>query len=429
MPLFNRFNIIATLLSISVLFETLTFGYLQEFGGQYYYSTSILYFICGLAICILPLISYNNDAVPYHPKIAKVMAYILLLFFMGLIGYHLLVLIPIYTRFPINAEFKNYADMIPIIQLACERFLHCQMVYPEPSQLNGFSVFPYLPMMWIPFLPSVIFDFDARWTTLFFQLLGLLLAIFPVLKPGRKINVIPILITCISLFLALNYCLMKYSSYWVLTEEGIVAGFYLLLGFALLRNNYWLIGMAITCCALSRYSLLLWIPVYLGYIFLTRPKRDFWKLFLSCGISILIFFIIPFFIKDPGYFMRIPSLYANSNTLFWRNNHLVQHRYHCVGLFKFFSNDQISLMFILQLVTAFLAPLIYIFAMVRCNRKHSLNIRYLAFGSLKISLIFFYGFIQQPYLYLFVPATLISYAIMFDFLASAGRAETQPIIA
>ena len=134
--------------------------------------------------------------------------------------------------------------MIPSIQLACQRLLHGSPVYGPAPEIRTGALIPYLPMMWIPFLPAEIFEFDYRWITFSAQMLGILLTLWPLLRHGRGSPLVPSLLSGAGLFLLVHFFLQTRQDYWALTQEGVVTFFYLLLGFALLRQNFILIGLA-----------------------------------------------------------------------------------------------------------------------------------------------------------------------------------------
>ncbi len=411
----RKYYAFSLLLSIVVLLETVSFTYMQEKGYLYYYSSSILYFLCGLMVCLLPLIPIGKGSNPIKGigKFSKYTPFLFILLFLVILGYHLDILIPLYRNITID---KAVADMLPAIRIACQRLLAGETVYAPTPQIWPNTVVQYFPTMWMPFLPAEIFKFDYRWITFGLQFLGIALILKPVFNINRNIPFIPSAIAGIGLFLFLNYFMVKDPTYWAMTEEGVVTGFYLFLSFALLRRNYWLIGIAMMCCTLSRYSLVFWIPVYFGYVFFTGFRSDFWKLFLSYGLSMSLFFIIPFFVKDPAYFFHIPATYTRFIDRFWLGYDLDKHLYYNVGFFKFFTFSNHGVMTVLEVITSFAAPVILLSVAQKLKQKFELNDRYMAYASLKISLIFFFGFIQMPYMYVFVPVTLISYTVLFDYL-------------
>ena len=412
----KRYYTISIGLSICVLLETLALTYMQQNGATFYYSSSILYFMAGLGICLIPLIPLHKESksISANKYTNQVIPYLGVLFLLALIVFHVIRLKSLYSNIGID---KKWADMLPTIELACQRFLQGKNVYGSAPEIWDTAIIPYLPLMWVPFLPAIVFDFDLRWITLIVQLLGIALILKPILVRKKTVPFIPSIIAGLGLFLLLNFFLYKNTTYWSMTEEGIVAGFYLLLSYSLLRGNYWMIGLAITGCTLSRYSLLFWIPIYFAFIFFTKPRLDFGKLFLSYAVSMLLLFILPYFIKDPSYFINIPIGYSKLVPNFWVHSKIDEHLLYNVGLFKFFNVASLHLMPTLEVITSFLAPLLFSLIVWRLKNKYPLNERYISYISLKISLIFFFGFIQMPYMYIFVPVTLISYLLLFDYLA------------
>jgi hypothetical protein len=421
--MFNRrFYLLSIALSLCVLLETVSFTYMQENGARFYYSSSVLYFLTGLAVSLLPLIATSGESrlIKGFGSISKYLPFLFGIFFLAILGYHIWLLKPLYKLFPID---KRWEDMFPALQVACQRLLAGKTVYGPTPEVWPRSILQYMPMMWMPYLPAEYFSFDYRWTTLTLQFLGLGAAFTPLFDRRKALPLIPSLIAAAALFLFINFFLIKNHNYWLLTEEGVVTGFYVLLGFALLRGNYWFIGIAMMTCTLSRYSLVFWIPVYFAYVFLMRPRSDFWKLALSYGISMSVFFFFPFFIKDPAYFFRIPATYTRFIPGFWVENHIDAHQYYNVGLFKFFTSRTCLTMNVWAAVTSFLAPLILILAVKAFRNRIPVNEKYLGYATLKIALVFFFSFMAMPFQYVFVPATLMSYAVLFYFI-SGEEAKT-----
>jgi hypothetical protein len=423
--IFNRLHyFISTALAICALLETVALTYMQTGASHFYYSSSILYFISGMAVCVLPLIALpaENKEIKNNKVGSRYGPYVVVLLYFFFIAYELRILCPLYRLIPID---KSIADMIPTISIACHRLLDGQTVYGPAPQIWPDSVIQYLPLMWMPFLPAALLNFDFRWITFTAQTLGIALILIPMLKAKKGVPLLPLGIAIAGLYLLLNFFVVKNVTYWSMTEEGVVAAFYLLLSFALLRRNYWLIGVAITGCTLSRYSLIFWIPVYFAFVFLTKNRGEFWKLLLSYSVSMLALFILPFFIKTPNYFIHITDTYTRYVPLFWKSFYFDKHLCRNVGFFKFFKLEHLHTMFILETVTSFAAPLMLLIAAQWWKKRYGINERYVAWASLKICLIFFFGFIQMPFMYVFVPLTIISYALMFDYLCrpqGAGEA-------
>ena len=421
----NRFYWFAVLLSICVLIETLAFTYLQDMGGVYYYSSSILYFLSGIGVCVIPLLPIvkGGNSLVMHRILSSYIPILFSVFFICILLYHIYILMQLYDLYPIDVR---WADMLPVLKVGCQRFLAGKEVYGHTPVIWSNLLFSYFPMMWIPFLPAELFSFDYRWTTLIFQFTALAVVLFPFFKQNRYIPVLPSLIAGISFFLFLNFFLVRNFHYWVLTEEGVVTAFYLVLGVLLLGQNYLLIGIAMTCCTLSRFGLLFWIPVYFGFVFFTQPRLEFWKLFFSYGLSMSVLFIFPFFIKEPSYFLNIPNVYNRMIDRFWTINLIDEHRYYHVGFFKFFTAHSAPSMSIWAFVSSFMSPLLLLFSFERFKDKFQLNMRYIAYSSLKISLMFFYGFLSMPFQYVFVSVTILSYVVLFDFITNGGYSIPEP---
>jgi hypothetical protein len=411
----KSYYLVATILAFFILLETVSFTYMQQEGATYYYSSSLLYFFSGLAICLLPLLSARSQKTEIKKKLffTSILPYIMGAFFCFIIGYHLNLLIEFYKHNPID---KRWEDMLPAIQVGCRRFLTGQKIYAPTPEMWPDTVFQYLPTMWMPFLPAEFFSFDYRWATFFMQSLGLCVAFVPLVR-AKEIPLLPALIGGVGIFLFINFFLVKNSNYWILTEEGVVTGFYLLLACALLKNNYWLIGLCITGCTLSRYSLVFWIPTYFVYAFLSLPRKSFVILCLSYGLSMSLLFVFPFFIKDPAYFFHIPATYTRFIDSFWANGHLEEHQYFNVGFYKFFTSKTAHSMNIWAALTSFISPIILLMFLRRLKGKIAINEKYIPFATFKLSLIFFFSYIAMPYQYVFVPATLISYAVLFIYIA------------
>ncbi len=408
-----NFNRVSTLLSLAVLIETLCLTYVQEKGGVFYYSSSIVYVVSGLFISLLPLIQIS---VRSQPSVARWPRYLGVLILILLAIYYVNGLIPLYSYIPID---KSIADMLPSIKLACERLDRHEVVYGPAPEIWPGAIIPYLPMMWLPFMPAEVFHFDYRWITFILQGLGIYMALRPILKSDTKPPLIPGAIGVFSLFLINNFLLIKHKDYWSMTQEGLVAGFYMILCSALVRKNYVWIGLAMMACTLSRYSLLMWVPLYFGYVWLSQPRSDFWKMALTYGISMILLFVLPFFIWNPIYFFHISDNYLYLSSMFWERFQIAEHRHVNVGLFKFYSVENVTLMFRIGVFLSFLLPLLLLIWVLRRQRSGSINTRYVGFASLKICIICFFSFIPMPYFYIFVPPTLISYVVLFDYLSGA----------
>lgn len=407
--------LIGIALALCVFGESMAYTYIQYDGSNFYYTSSLLYFITGIFICLLPLFSTNGTKLysGYGLNIRKYLPFVFVCFLSGMFLFHVVMLSAMYKACPVD---KMLADMLPVIRLSCERLLHRQPVYAPTNEIWPNSVNAYLPMMWLPYLPAVVFNYDLRWTTVVMLFAALFVAAIPVYKNSKGLSPTVFLITGVSLFLVLNFFMTQYCDFWRLTEEGGIAGFYILLGFALLQRRFYLTGFSIAMCVLSRYSLAPWIPVYFAFIYFTEPFENFKKMIIVFFGILLVVFILPFFIWDPLYFLKLPFVQGGSSSQawFWNNYNIgVDKSLTTVGLYKFFTRGNSHFMLAIELFTSVAFPVLLIWLALKKN----LNKRFLGFSSLKLSLVFFYNFIPVPYGYLFFPATMISYVLMFDYMS------------
>lgn len=79
----------------------------------------------------------------------------------------------------------------------------------------------YLPAMWIPFVPAILFDFDLRWITY-----GMLLISILVMLLSHR-TFLGTLMTFILIGLWFDYVLNVRNETLVLAEEGVVYAYYI----------------------------------------------------------------------------------------------------------------------------------------------------------------------------------------------------------
>jgi hypothetical protein len=406
---------IAILLCCCVFGESMAFTYVQQEGQDYFYSSSILYLFTGILVCILPLFGAPASASESKENTwRKYLPLVFSGFLIFLVIYHVYNLLQLYQKVPISVDL---ADMIPVIRLSCKRLLHGIPVYSPTPEIWPGSVNAYLPMMWLPYLPAEVFGYDYRWTTFGVFFISIFVAAIPVFKAAKSIRVVPMVLACVSLFLTLNFCLFHFTTFWSMSEEGVVAGFYILLSYALLRQNYYLAGLTMAFCLLSRYALVPWIPVYFAFVFFTEPRNNFKKLAIAFIVPVLLIFVLPYFIWDPFYFLGLPGVQAKSLEQFWLVHGLDRNAYVNVGLYKFFDFTHARQMMTFEAITSLVMPVLFILLALKLQKRYQFSSRFIAYGSLKLSLVFFFNFIPTPYYYLFFPVTLISYVLLFDFIA------------
>jgi hypothetical protein len=190
------------------------------------------------------------------------------------------------------------------------------------------------------------------------------------------------------------------------TEEGVVVGWYVLLTLALLKKNYWFMGIAISMCVLSRYVLIGWIPAMLMYVLLDKKYKAFWKLAVSGVACFILLMVLPFGWTSFTGLIQLPSAYIAFAARVWADSQIVFSS--SLGFARFFGPDRIILQHNLLVYLSFIVPSFFIFSCWWLKTRQQANINNILLATLKITLTIFYSFIDVPYLYLFYTGSFIS---------------------
>ncbi len=389
-----------------IFFETICYTYLLQ--TNLYYSSSVIYFLSGIGICILPFFLFVPDDVS-----GKKSPIISGMFWLLIVSMLIIFIIPRFKQIPID---YHIADMLPRIKIYATRFLNGQYVYDDVKEIWGGNLPPYFPATWSPFIPSVIWNFDMRWTSLII----LLLVLFPVLLLIRlsasHISNLTLAFLLTGMFLLFNFHVQKASEIWTMTYEGLIAAYYLLLCLALISWNPYFIGVSVTLCLLSRFSLTFWIPPFLIFLWWSESFSFMLKAAGVIAVLVLTLFILPFVIGHFDAFANTLNQYRIVSEGFWRSNNIDLGEYNQVGLYKFFNSGQLPLLRTIQLITTILAPIAFLGFAGKYFPKYE-NKKIIGLCSLKFTLLFFFNFIEMPYHYIFITPTIISYTIGFYYLS------------
>ena len=397
MNLINRKN----LLIISLLAETVFASYGLLWGEQAAV-VSILYLLASLvfisAIMLLPAASlprFREIQYESGPKLPIVVIMLVLAYITASYWLDLIAIDP------------DFADMLPIMKVMNERFLHGDFrhIYePIPEIWKGTQPI-YLPGMWIPYAPAVAFGFDMRWITVISLLLSFtVILIFIRLRNNLIYGIGQLLILAI-LFWWL-FSKNEVHSLITMSEEGVVIFYFVLLCAAIISGNALFMGITASFCLLSRYSLIGWLIPCLMYF---AARKDFRKLIIfsvTGAACILLFFLIPFGWNTLHQMMTLPANYIgfartiweNSPEVFWLNP----------GLAKFFGPHRIMLLHVTLIISSFSIPILF---MAFCLLQKKWKFENINLACFKLSLVVFYQFIDVPYGYLFYTGIFVSMVI------------------
>lgn len=395
---------IKIILVLSFLIETVCVTYAISFP-QCLPIASVAYFISGIIIGLL-FLGLTESWLSFK-QLTKglqtgIWYKILITLIIVLISYH-------FTKnWIIDTPLTIYdADMLPVMKVMGQRFLQGQWsrVYaPIPEIWGGIQPI-YLPAMWLPFTIAIAGNFDLRWITTGGLLLSfcIFLALF---TQGKKqiISILPVIAVCM-LFWWLQT--EEVHNFIRLSEEGIVVCYFSLLTVALLSGNYYAIGFCAALCALSRYSLVGWLPAMIFYLLYIKKNKKELIVFISSGLGVfLLLVILPFGWKILQVFLLLPSQYIEHANRVWKDN--PEFFKESMGFAKFFGPLKTGLLHRVLITAAFGVPLLFITGCYAWQKIKKRILPNIPLACLKISLVVFYSFLDVPYLYLFYTSSFVS---------------------
>ena len=318
-----------------------------------------------------------------------------------------------FDQYPLD---PSYSDIIPLIQRINYHLMNGQEIYAPFSDF-GYTAFPtYLPAMWMPFLIADKLQLDYRtWSYIIFC--GVLL-LCSMLIPAKNKNRVWLLLFPFLIFLL--YVWYQPSAFgW--SVEPMLAGFYLFLLLGIYLQNKWIMGFALLLCLLSRYAILLWVPVFFILLFFYGNKKLSIYTFIILLTGILVIFVIPFLLPHPRILEESYSQYTAAALGEWKGQswqkagdlpfQLSQGYGFAIYFYQSGKGeiiDRLKLAQTVHLIISVALPLAIIlwWRWLRKNKRITLN--WFLIFSLKLYLVFFFAFIQVPYAYLFFTPLLVS---------------------
>jgi hypothetical protein len=305
---------------------------------------------------------------------------------------------------------QDYSDIIPAVTVYCQRFLAGEVVHRPLTEDIGYFLEPgYLPATWFPFIVPEYFRFDYRWMSSFVLFLGII-AYTVVVVRLRRSAVVTFVLSALPLLL-LYFILKGNTEVFALTVEPLIVGYYLLLVAGILLPSRPLLVIALILCLLSRFSLVFWLPLFVGLLYVFESRR--WAVYLTSLVSvgILAFYVVPVLSNDWGLFMRVQKVYTETTLGEWKHldgRGLPMHLFNGIGLthlfYQFGQGELLSKLNFAKLVH--LAAIVTIVAAAALlywrQRLPRTNYRVFAVIVLKLYLTTFYALLQVPYLYLAV---------------------------
>lgn len=390
----NPVNIIVVFAIVQVFCSTY-FLRIEEFHAI----NSILFLLCGAGISVfllkVPPVRATKLTLINKQLLPKLLILLLLLPVSYQLSRHIMESTPLQ---------KEYADMLPVMKVMGTRFINgswTQVYEPIPEIWGGIRPI-YLPAMWMPFIPALIFDFDMRWITVGGIWLSVLLCVLPV---KWKMKTVHILYALSILVLLAWLHFDKVNNVIRLTEEGVVLFYYSLMAVAIISGKPWLVGIAAALCLLSRYAMIGWIPFAGLYLLFTHQNNYLAKVFISGAAVILLLLILPFGPNPLLDHLQLPSAYIAHAERIWNEN--PEFFYRSLGMAKFFGRENAGLLHSVLVWGTFIIP--FLFFVFLKKKAVAPNIALLSCFQLCIT--FFYNFLDVSYLYLYYTPVFVSLVI------------------
>lgn len=413
-----------------MLTEISLLTYCSNFFGSLWNPVVLCLVSIAVGICVL-FLPNNTAANDNNTELKSADKHTWYFFALAFITIVLLLFIPkggilsIVRNFPVDAKFS---DIIPTIQVMCERFV--QGINPYQEIDFGYKLPPsYMPLVWLPYVPAEILHIDYRWTMIFIFFTSILFLFYKNIRKNNGIVYNSMSLLLVAFFLIAMVDKEAATLGW--TTELLNASFYILLIIALLSNNILLKAIAIAVCLLSRYSILFFVPLIFFIEYVQYGKRNSLLLMLYAAVIfcavLLIFANKNILTLYEGY-----KYYSTSGLGEW--NHLNDSG---LPLHVFSGNGFASWIYtyktgsieekfafmkkiqqLIVLLTVVLLTVVYWF------KRKTLQNKFYLLGAVKIYFAIFYGFMQVPYTYLFMIPLLCSIAIFFVLNKNIQKAIT-----
>lgn len=319
-------------------------------------------------------------------------------------------IINIYKCYLVDSHFS---DIIPTIQVMCRRLLSHQPIYVPIEEFGYHLSATYLPFMWLPYTLAEKFHFDYRWITLAIWCMTIIVIIFATIKSKSGVFV----------FLLYGLLLLtlteKNSEILGWSVETMNGAYYSILALSFFSKNKYLKTFGLGICLLSRYSVVLFIPLY----FIVEWYNNGIKKTFVFALLLLVFlsvFLIPLVKNNWIELYNGYKYYGKSGLGAWTNldaSGLKVNIFNGNGFTSWiysFKDGSIEerFAFAKSLHLILVSSTTVLLAAVYYKFKNKVHYKLYLLCGLKIYLAVFYGFIQVPYYYLFVVPVMYSLAML-----------------
>ena len=314
----------------------------------------------------------------------------------------------------------RFSDIVPTLQVLVRRLLGGEAVYQPITEFGYYLPVTYMPMQWMPYTVAEWLSVDYRWVAV--GIWGLSAA-WLVLRSAYLSRLWQCLATALMLLGALWMMVRFETTILTMTIELMVAGYYMCLMMSLNRQNPWLRGLFIAICLMSRYSLALWLPLWFVAELVSGPRMQVWRSVAVTAGFVLLIYILPFLLPDPGALGRGLNAYSVATEYAWQQDGpggRPIHLYSGAGFASVFLEqldhyslaDRIRSLQKTQLAVSLGAVVLMGLWYVRVRSR--IDRRIFLMASFKIYMGLFLALMQIPYTYLMITGLFISVALFAE---------------
>jgi hypothetical protein len=383
--------------------------------------TSFSQFFSGLTIGVVLLIKFygkKSEITTSAHKTIGIPLIIVTVFAVFLIPIGFL-LNNIFTAYPID---ERLSDVIPTIRIAVQRFLAGETVYKEVKFDAGWTLVHvgYLPMQWLPFSIAEMLKLDYRMIAFFIWAIASITLIYRTAKSDKWHGIVIASLSLVMIFLVSKF----QSALLGTTVELMVAGYYILFIIGQNQKSPVLKGLGIVICLLSRFSLVLWLPLWIITEWFSGERKHAIIAAVTIFFAVLIIYVIPFMSQDWGMFFRVFKNYDKAAMGEWQHLNASGKPYHLYAGngFAYLYYEKLAHLDLMQRIKALKMThlILSLLSVITCavfyyfkNSKYQYYQIFLL-ASFKIYLTFFLQFIQVPYTYILMVGCFVSLAIIAE---------------
>jgi len=318
----------------------------------------------------------------------------------------------------------SISDILPQLETQYTRFIKGVSPY---SSLDQFAWHPYpvyMPMHWLPLGIAYLFHFDVR-------LVGMIALVVVNGFWGSYIWVKQqnILLKIVAIFLP-TYMVQAFWQWervdLAVSMETLIAAYYLLLAVGLLSRNLVITTIAIILCLLSRYTLVFWLPLFIPLLFINEKKKHSIYIVASMVIAVLVFYIIPFNLKDPTILSKGIAYHNNCAISEWaiEGYTFKSHVYFAPFFAKILPGAAAQQIFLMRAIQAIIMIGLVILGFALYHKwKGRINFYDLCLGILYLVIFLFYIFGALTYTYYYATAIVLSAVLVAMVLLSKQNSQ------